>query len=49
MRPNGQYPVYCNGTDTLKTLDGTIDDGSGPFINTCQIRTVAGLYNLLIL
>ncbi|MFY9124735.1 MAG: C10 family peptidase [Bacteroidales bacterium] len=31
MRPNGQYPVYCNGTDTLKTLDGTIDDGSGPF------------------
>lgn len=25
-----QYPYYCQGADTLKTFDGTIDDGSGP-------------------
>jgi hypothetical protein len=30
MYPEGQYPYYCNGTDTLTSSDGTIDDGSGP-------------------
>ena len=30
MYPNGQYPYYCNGTDTVCSRDGTIDDGSGP-------------------
>jgi hypothetical protein len=25
-----QYPYFCQGTDTLTTLGGTIDDGSGP-------------------
>lgn len=24
------YPYLCQGADTLKTFDGTIDDGSGP-------------------
>lgn len=33
MYPKGQYPVYCDDTDTLLTLDGTIDDGSGPLFN----------------
>ncbi len=33
MYPKGQYPVFCNNTDTLLTLDGTIDDGSGPLYN----------------
>lgn len=28
--PKENYPYYCNGTDTLQTLDGTIEDGSGP-------------------
>ncbi len=28
--PSYNYPYYCGGTDTLRTLDGTIDDGSGP-------------------
>lgn len=28
--PATNYPYYCNGTDTLRTLDGTIEDGSGP-------------------
>ncbi|MPM11072.1 hypothetical protein SDC9_57410 [bioreactor metagenome] len=30
MYPDGNYPYYCNGTDTLTARDGTIDDGSGP-------------------
>ena len=33
MYPKGQYPVYCDNTDTLLTLDGTIDDGSGPLFD----------------
>jgi hypothetical protein len=28
--PATNYPYYCSGTDTLRTLDGTIEDGSGP-------------------
>ncbi len=28
--PASNYPYYCSGTDTLRTLDGTIEDGSGP-------------------
>ncbi len=28
--PANNYPYFCNGTDTLRTLDGTIEDGSGP-------------------
>jgi hypothetical protein len=31
--PQYNYPYYCNGTDTLTALDGTIDDGSGPIHN----------------
>lgn len=30
MYPEGNYPYFCNGTDTLTSRDGTIDDGSGP-------------------
>ncbi|PKP02524.1 MAG: hypothetical protein CVU11_11520 [Bacteroidetes bacterium HGW-Bacteroidetes-6] len=30
MYPEGAYPLYCSGTDTLHSDDGTIDDGSGP-------------------
>ncbi len=30
---NYQYPIYCNGSDTLVSLFGTIDDGSGPIYN----------------
>ncbi|HBG69224.1 MAG: hypothetical protein A2W93_04210 [Bacteroidetes bacterium GWF2_43_63] len=30
MYPDGPYPYYCNGTDTVSSRDGTIDDGSGP-------------------
>lgn len=30
MYPEGNYPLYCNGADTLHSNDGTIDDGSGP-------------------
>jgi len=30
MFPEGPYPYYCNGSDTLTSRDGTIDDGSGP-------------------
>jgi hypothetical protein len=30
MYPEGTYPYYCNGADTVHSLDGTIDDGSGP-------------------
>jgi len=30
MYPDGPYPYYCNGTDTVASRDGTIDDGSGP-------------------
>ncbi len=33
MYPEGTYPYYCNGTDTLRSLDGTIDDGSGPLFD----------------
>jgi hypothetical protein len=28
--PAANYPYYCNSTDTLTTLNGTIEDGSGP-------------------
>jgi hypothetical protein len=28
--PATNYPYYCSGTDTLRSLDGTIEDGSGP-------------------
>jgi hypothetical protein len=28
--PAINYPYYCSGTDTLTSLDGTIEDGSGP-------------------
>ena len=28
--PATNYPYYCSGTDTLRTIDGTIEDGSGP-------------------
>ncbi len=28
--PATNYPYYCTGTDTLRTIDGTIEDGSGP-------------------
>jgi hypothetical protein len=27
------YPIYCNNSDTLKSLRGTIDDGSSPVSN----------------
>lgn len=30
MIPVGNYPTYCQGIDTLKSIAGTIDDGSGP-------------------
>ncbi|MCX7697631.1 MAG: C10 family peptidase [Bacteroidales bacterium] len=30
MIPVGNYPPYCQGIDTLKSVTGTIDDGSGP-------------------
>lgn len=30
---NYQYPVYCQGTDTIRSIAGTIDDGSGPVYN----------------
>jgi len=30
MIPTGSYPPYCQGIDTLRSLDGIIDDGSGP-------------------
>lgn len=30
MYPDGVYPYFCNGTDTVSSRDGTIDDGSGP-------------------
>ncbi len=30
---NYQYPVYCQGADTLRSISGTIDDGSGPLNN----------------
>lgn len=34
MQPDGAYPYYCSGLlDTLTSLDGTIDDGSGPLYN----------------
>lgn len=34
MQPDGAYPYYCSGlVDTLTSLDGTIDDGSGPLYN----------------
>lgn len=33
IMPSGTYPYYCHGTDTLTSLDGTIDDGSGPLHN----------------
>jgi hypothetical protein len=28
--PDGAYPYYCNGSDTLTSMGGTIGDGSGP-------------------
>jgi hypothetical protein len=28
--PQGEYPYYCDGTDTLKTKYGSFEDGSGP-------------------
>jgi hypothetical protein len=31
--PKHNYPYYCQGTDTLRTMDGSIDDGSGPVNN----------------
>lgn len=30
VMPSGAYPYFCHGNDTLHSLDGTIDDGSGP-------------------
>lgn len=30
VMPSGAYPYFCSGVDTLHSLDGTIDDGSGP-------------------
>ncbi|MBK7173103.1 MAG: C10 family peptidase [Bacteroidales bacterium] len=30
IQPTGNYPYYCNSTDTLRSLNGTIEDGSGP-------------------
>lgn len=33
IMPSGGYPYFCHGTDTLTSLDGTIDDGSGPLYN----------------
>ncbi len=31
--PATNYPYYCSGTDTMRSLDGTIEDGSGPVYN----------------
>jgi hypothetical protein len=31
--PDGAYPYYCNGSDTLTSMGGTIGDGSGPVNN----------------
>lgn len=31
--PAYNYPYFCSDTDTLTTLDGTIEDGSGPLYN----------------
>ena len=28
--PASNYPYYCSSTDTLKAVNGTIEDGSGP-------------------
>ena len=28
--PDGSYPYFCNGTDTLTPMSATIEDGSGP-------------------
>ena len=28
--PAAQYPLYCNGTQTLGQVSGTLEDGSGP-------------------
>lgn len=33
IQPTGNYPYYCNSTDTLTSLHGTIEDGSGPLGN----------------
>lgn len=33
MFPATNYPYYCSGTKQLQSLDGTIDDGSGPLFN----------------
>lgn len=30
---NYQYPSYCQGADTVNSVSGTIDDGSGPIYN----------------
>ncbi len=30
IMPTGNYPYYCNSTDTLTSLRGSIEDGSGP-------------------
>jgi hypothetical protein len=30
---NYTYPVFCNSTDTLLCLSGTIEDGSSPLVN----------------
>ncbi len=28
--PASNYPYYCNSTDTLTSINGTVEDGSGP-------------------
>lgn len=33
MAPNGAYPYFCTGTDTLTTFHGNVSDGSGPLAN----------------
>ena len=30
---NYQYPMYCSGNDTIKTLSASFDDGSGPIFD----------------
>jgi hypothetical protein len=30
MFPEGDYPVFCDGNKTLASIEGIIDDGSGP-------------------
>lgn len=30
MVPDGNYPQYCNGNKVLTSIEGIIDDGSGP-------------------